>query len=71
MWWWVGGPRGVGSSGSTGKPPVGTYPQTLAGGAGLLGAEPTFHLFHRTQKQLSRKEKAKGSKQRVPLLQGE
>ena len=50
---------------------LGTYPQTLTGWAGFQAAEPTFHLLHRTQNQLLRKEKARGSERRVQSLQVE
>lgn len=47
-----------------------TYPLTLNGWAGFLAAEPTFHLLHRTQNQLLRKEKVR-REQRVQSLQME
>lgn len=50
---------------------LGTYPKTLTGWAGFQAAEPTFHLLHRAQSQLLRKEKARGSEQRVQSLQVE
>lgn len=37
---------------------LGTYPQTFTGWAGFQAGEPTFHLLHRAQNPLSRKEKA-------------